>query len=81
MAASKALTPPMTLERQAKLSADMKNLPTTKAYKKGGKVVEKGSGEVYASKAAMKKHEASESKAKERSEHAGYAKGGKSRWC
>ena len=81
-------------------------LPTTKAYKKGGKVVEKGSKEVYASKAAMKKHEASESKAKERSEHkqeggelmagraqslrdmtskptgrAGYAKGGKSRWC
>ena len=29
--------------------------------KKGGKIVEKESGEVYASKAAMKKHEAAES--------------------
>ena len=58
----------------ARLSAD-------RGYKKGGKVVEKGSKEVYASKAAMKKHEASESKSKERSEHAGYAKGGKSKWC
>jgi hypothetical protein len=50
-------------------------------YKKGGKVVEKGTGEVYASKAAMKKHEGKETKAQERAEH--YAKGGspKSKWC
>jgi len=50
-------------------SAQMAALPTTKAYKKGGKVVEKGSKEVYTSKAAMKKHEGKESKAKERAEH------------
>lgn len=43
------------------------------AYKRGG-YVEKGSGEVYKSKAAMAKHEAKESPAKERSEHK--AKGG-----
>lgn len=41
----------------------------TNGYKRGGKVVEKGSGEVYASKAAMAKHEAKESKAYERKEH------------
>ena len=39
------------------------------AYKRGGKVVEKGGKEVYASKAAMKKHEAKETKAQERAEH------------
>ena len=38
-------------------------------YKKGGKIVEKGTGEVYASKAAMKRHEARESKAEEAAEH------------
>jgi len=37
-------------------------------FKKGG-IVEKGSGEVYKSKAAMKRHEAEESPAKERAEH------------
>jgi len=37
--------------------------------KKGGAVREKGSKEVYASKAAMKKHEAGESKSKEAKEH------------
>ena len=45
------------------------------ALKKGG-VVEKGSGEVYASKGAMRKHEAKESAAMERAEH-GKRKGGK----
>jgi hypothetical protein len=63
-------------------AAQMAALPTTKvAYKKGGKVVEKGAGEIYASKAAMKKHEGKETKAQERAEH--YAKGGspKSKWC
>ena len=39
------------------------------AMKKGGAVKEKGSKEVYASKAALKKHEAGESKAKEAKEH------------
>jgi len=39
------------------------------AMKKGGAVKEKGSKEVYASKAAMKKHEAGESKRKEAKEH------------
>jgi hypothetical protein len=38
--------------------------------KKGGKVVEKGSGEVYASKAAMMRHEKGETKAEEMKEHA-----------
>ena len=38
------------------------------AMKKGGAVKEKSSGERYASKAAMKKHEAGESKAVERKE-------------
>jgi hypothetical protein len=41
----------------------------TSAMKKGGAVKEKGSKEVYASKAAMKKHEAGEGKAKEAKEH------------
>ena len=39
------------------------------AMKKGGKVTEKGSGEVYASKAAMKRHEAKESRAEETAEY------------
>ena len=39
------------------------------ALKKGGQVKEAGSGEVYASKAAMKKHEAKESPAMEKAEH------------
>jgi hypothetical protein len=39
------------------------------AMKKGGAVKEKSSGERYASKAAMKKHESGESKATERKEH------------
>jgi hypothetical protein len=38
------------------------------AMKKGGAVKEKSSGERYSSKAAMKKHEAGESKAVERKE-------------
>ena len=38
------------------------------AMKRGGVVREKASGERYASKAAMKKHEAGESKAQERKE-------------
>jgi hypothetical protein len=46
-------------------------------FKKGGAVIkEKGTGEVYKSKATMKKHEAKESPAMERKEH-GYMKGGK----
>jgi len=46
---------------------------------KAGKVVEKGTGEVYASKAAQKRHEAKESPAYERKEHrkGKYATGGK----
>lgn len=44
-----------------------KPMPLKKA--KGGAVVEKGSGEVYKSKAAMKRHEAKESPAMERAEH------------
>jgi hypothetical protein len=43
-------------------------LPTVKAYKRGGKVVEKATGETYSSKAAMKKHEAKESKSEQRAE-------------
>ena len=43
-------------------------LPTVKAYKRGGKVVEKSTGETYSSKAAMKKHEAKESKSEQRAE-------------
>ena len=50
--------------------------------KKGG-IVEKGTGEKYASKAAMMKHEKKESKAEEMKEHkmkkggmCGYSKGG-----
>jgi hypothetical protein len=38
--------------------------------KKGGKVVEKGTGEVYSSKAAMMRHEKGETKAEEMKEHA-----------
>jgi len=47
--------------------------------KKGGKIVEKESGEVYASKAAMKKHEAAESPEMEMEEHKAMkkAKGGR----
>jgi len=37
-------------------------------YKKGGMIKEAGSGEMYASKAAMKKHEAKESPSMEKSE-------------
>ena len=44
--------------------------------KKGGKIVEKGTGEKYASKAAMMRHEKKESKAEEMAEH-GLKKGGK----
>jgi len=64
------------LGRAAQMSG--RTMPTTgrPAMKNGGKVVEKGSGEAYASKAAMKRHEAKESAAKERAEH-GKAKGGK----
>jgi hypothetical protein len=39
------------------------------ALKKGGSIKEAGSGEMYASKAAMKKHEAKESPAMEKAEH------------
>jgi hypothetical protein len=45
----------------AKFSAD-------RGYKRGGKVVEKATGETYSSKAAMKKHEVKESKSEQRAE-------------
>jgi hypothetical protein len=65
----------------ARSTGALDRLSKDRGFKKGGKVVEKGTGEVYASKAAMKKHEGKESKAQERAEH--YAKGGspKSKWC
>ena len=47
--------------------------------KKGG-IVEKGTGEKYASKAAMMKHEKKESKAEEMKEH-GMKKGGMTKGC
>ena len=61
----------------------MKKGGACKGYAKGG-VVEKGTGEKYASKAAMMKHEKKETKAEEMKEHKmkkggmckGYAKGG-----
>lgn len=43
--------------------------------KKGGSITEKGTGEKYASKAAMMRHEKKESKAEEMKEH-GMKKGG-----
>jgi hypothetical protein len=46
-------------------TSDMSAAP---AMKKGGRVVEKASKEVYSSKSAMKKHEKGESKATERKE-------------
>ena len=52
----------------------MKKGGACKGYAKGG-VVEKGTGEKYASKAAMMKHEKKESKAEEMKEH-GMKKGG-----
>ena len=48
------------------LLADEKEL---KMAKKGKMIKEAGSGEMYASKAAMKKHEAAESPAMEKAEH------------
>jgi hypothetical protein len=48
------------------LLADEKEL---KMAKKGKMIKEAGSGEMYASKAAMKKHEAKESPAMEKAEH------------
>lgn len=50
----------------AAMSAPMSAPPTT--MKKGGVVKEKASGERYASKGAMKKHEAKEGKSMERKE-------------
>ena len=61
----------------------MKKGGACKGYAKGG-MIEKGTGEKYASKAAMMKHEKKESKAEEMKEHGmkkggmckGYSKGG-----
>ena len=60
----------------------MKKGGACKGYAKGG-IVEKGTGEKYASKAAMMKHEKKESKAEEMKEHkmksggsCSYARGG-----
>ena len=61
----------------------MKKGGACKGYAKGG-IIEKGTGEKYASKAAMMKHEKKETKAEEMKEHKmkkggmckGYAKGG-----
>ena len=61
----------------------MKKGGACKGYAKGG-IIEKGTGEKYASKAAMMKHEKKESKAEEMKEHGmkkggmckGYSKGG-----
>jgi hypothetical protein len=58
---------PMAAPDMASMSSPEAGPPQT-AMKKGGRVVEKGSKEVYVSKAAMKKHEAGESKVKERKE-------------
>ena len=52
----------------------MKKGGACKGYAKGG-MIEKGTGEKYASKAAMMKHEKKESKAEEMKEH-GMKKGG-----
>jgi hypothetical protein len=52
----------------ARYTGALDRLSKDRGYKKGGKVVEKGTGEVYASKAAMKKHEAKESKSEQRAE-------------
>ncbi|NDB60301.1 hypothetical protein EB001_17880 [bacterium] len=61
----------------------MKKGGACKGYAKGG-IIEKGTGEKYASKAAMMKHEKKETKAEEMKEHGmkkggmckGYSKGG-----
>jgi hypothetical protein len=45
------------------------NTGTKPGYKKGGKVLEKGTGEAYASKGAKAKHEARESYSREMAEH------------
>jgi hypothetical protein len=67
--AAKGRMSPMKMPASAPMAApDMETMSSPTAMKKGGRVVEKGSKEVYASKAAMKKHEAGESKAKERKE-------------
>ena len=65
---SAASDPKLAAVQARRLAGPPEGYVPTPVYKKGGKVVEKGSKEVYASKAAMKKHEASESKAKERTE-------------
>jgi len=67
-AAQAAAAPPMEAAAPPMMGAPP-------AMKKGGKVTEKGSGEVYASKAARKRHEAKESPAEEAAEH-GKAEGG-----
>lgn len=64
------------LARAAEMSGRTMPVTGRPAMKKGGKVVEKGTGEVYASKAAMKRHEARESAAEEAAEH-GKARGGR----
>jgi hypothetical protein len=67
--AAKGRMSPMKMPASAPMAApDMETMSSPTPMKKGGRVVEKGSKEVYASKAAMKKHEAGESKAKERKE-------------
>jgi hypothetical protein len=68
--AAKGRMSPTKMPASAPMAAPgMETISSPSAMKKGGRVVEKGSKEVYASKAAMKKHEAGESKAEEAKEH------------
>lgn len=65
--------PPALFERgpggvRLQPEGNMLNMPR-RPFKKGGAVKEADSGEMYASKAAMKKHEAKESPAMEKAEH------------
>lgn len=68
--AAKGRMSPMKMPASAPMAApDMASISSpSPAMKKGGSVKEKASGEKYASKAAMKKHEAGESKSMERKE-------------
>lgn len=66
--AAKGRMSPMKMPASAPMAApDMASI-TSPTMKKGGAVKEKASGERYASKAAMKKHESGESKSMERKE-------------
>jgi hypothetical protein len=61
---------PETREAVHKHERNMHPKEPLTPMKKGGKIVEKGTGEVYSSKAAMMRHEKGETKAEEMKEHA-----------